>query len=148
MSEIIKSQKRNLQYNGVVDSSDYNKRIEENYDDLVNLYNKVNIVDSKLAQAFERVIKDQAFLVNSVQDLEDRLSALEAGFNIMSIHSYSQIDYASFLSTQFSVSTTDILSFDPYYNVITLPMVSTSSTSKVKFFSNSAGQVIPDYFKT
>jgi hypothetical protein len=148
MSEIIKSQKRNIQYNGVVDSSDYNRRIEENYDDLVNLYNKVNIIDSKLAQAFERVIKDQAFLVNSIYDLEDRVSALEQGYNVMSIHSYSQVDYGSFLGTQFSISSTEVLSFDPYYNVVTLPVISTSSTSKVKFFSNSAGQIIPDYFKT
>lgn len=148
MSDIIRSQKRDIQYNGVVDSSDYNKRIEENYDDLVNLYNKTNILDSKLSQAFERVIKDQAFLSNAIQDLEDRVTALEAGLNIMSIHSYSQVDYANFLGTQFSINSSDILTFDPYYNVVTLPLVSSSSSSKLKFYSNVSGQVVPDYFKT
>lgn len=148
MSEIIRTQKRDIRYNGIVDSADYNTRIEENYQDLVTLYNKSNTLESKLQQAFERVIKDHAFLSNAVQDLEDRLAALEANDSVLSLYSATQIDYANFLSTAYTISSTDLLSFDPYYNIITLPIVSGSSTSKLKFYNPTTGQVVPDFFKT
>lgn len=148
MSEIIRTQKRDIRYNGIVDSADYNARIEENYQDLVTLYNKANTLEAKLQQAFERVVKDHAFLSNAVHDLEDRLAALEANDSILSLYSATQIDYANFLSTAYTISSTDLLSFDPYYNIITLPVVSGSSTSKVKFYNPITGQVVPDFFKT
>lgn len=148
MSDAINTQKRSAQYRGPVNSADYNLRIEENYKDLVYLYNKLNIVDSKLAQSFERVIKDQAFLANVVQDLLDRVAALEAAGKKISIHSFSQLDYINFVGTNFAVSSTDLLSLDPYYNTITLPRVTGSSTSKLKFFNSSIGQIVPDFFKT
>jgi hypothetical protein len=148
MSDSINTQKRSIQYRGPVDSSDYNLRIEENYKDLVYLYNKLSTVDSKLAQSFERVIKDQAFLASVVNDLIDRISALEAAGKKISIHSFSQLDYINFVGTGFAISSNDLLSFDPYYNVITLPKVTGSSTSKLKFFNSSVGQIVPDFFKT
>ena len=61
MSEFIYTQKRTRQYNGPVDSSDHNARIEENYKDLVYLYNKYNVTDQKLTEAFQRVLKDHIF---------------------------------------------------------------------------------------
>ena len=132
MADAIQTQKRSIQYRGPVDSSDYNQRIEENYKDLLYLYNKINQIDSKLGQSFERVIKDQLFLSNALNDLMERVAALEAGNNKISIHSFSQLDYVNFVGTSFAVSATELLSFDPYYNVITLPKVSGSSTSKLK----------------
>lgn len=147
MSEILNTKKRDYQYNGPVESSDYNARIEENYKDLVYLYNKSSILDNKLSQAFERVIKDQKFLSAAIQDLDDRIKALEANANVVSIHSFSQLDYASFAGTSFSISSTELLSFDPIYNIITLPKVASSSFSKLKFTNSTAGQVVPDFFK-
>lgn len=147
MTEIISTKKRDYQYNGPVDSSDYNSRIEENYKDLVYLYNRANIVDGKLSQAFERVIKDHKFLALAISDLEDRIAALESSTNTMSIHSFSQIDYASFAGTSYAVSGTELLHFDPVYNVITLPKINSSSFSKLKFTNAIYGQVVPDFFK-
>ena len=147
MSELLNTKKRDYQYNGPVESSDYNARIEENYKDLVYLYNKSGIIDNKLSQAFERVLKDHRFLTAALQDIEDRVEALENSSKIVSLHSFSQLDYASFASTSFAVSSTELLSFDPIYNVITLPRVSSSSFSKLKFTSATAGQVVPDFFK-
>lgn len=147
MTEIINTKKRDYQYNGPVESSDYNSRIEENYKDLVFLYNKANVLDSKLAQAFERVIKDQKFLSMAVSDMEDRIKALEAANNSISIHSYSQLDYASFVGTEFAISGTQLLHFDPVYNLITLPKVNSGSYSKVKFGNTQQGQIIVDFFK-
>jgi len=148
MADSINTQKRSIQYRGPVDSADYNLRIEENYKDLVYLYNKLSLIDSRLAQSFERVIKDQAFLGSVVEDLIDRIEALEATGNKISIHSFSQLDYINFVGTSFAVSSTDLLSLDPYYNTITLPKVTGSSTSKLKFFNSSIGQIVPDFFKT
>ena len=56
MADIIHTSKRDYKYNGPVDSADYNLRIEENYKDLVYLYNKASLIDSKLAKTFERVL--------------------------------------------------------------------------------------------
>ena len=49
MADILNTKKRDYQYNGPVESSDYNERVEENYKDLVYLYNKSNIIDNKLS---------------------------------------------------------------------------------------------------
>lgn len=150
MADSINTQKRNAQYKGPVDSSEYNQRIEENYKDLLYLYNKSNILDQKLSEAFQRVLKDQAYLVSAVDDLVDRVEALENETNTLSIYSFSQLDYVNFVGTSFSISSTNLLSLDPYYNVITLPKVSGSSNSKLKFHTSgaSSSQVVPDFFKT
>ena len=147
MSDILKTKKRDYKYNGPVDSADYNSRIEENYQDLVYLYNKSNIVDTKLSTAFERVLKDHAFLANAINDISDRVKALESQTNTLSIHSFSQLDYPSFIGTNFAVAGTELLSFDPTYNVISLPKVSSGCFSKLKFGQPGVGQIVPDYFK-
>jgi hypothetical protein len=147
MSDILKTKKRDYKYNGPVDSSDYNSRIEENYQDLVYLYNKSNMVDTKLSAAFERVLKDHTFLANAINDISDRIKALESESNTLSIHSFSQLDYSSFIGSSFAVSGTELLSFDPTYNVISLPKVSSGSFSKLKFGQPGVGQIVPDYFK-
>jgi hypothetical protein len=147
MSEVLNTKKRNYAYNGAVDSSDYNQRIEENYKDLVFLYNKANVLDVKLSQAFERVLKDHRFLVNAISDLSDRVQALELQDNSMSIYSFSQITNALFVGTSFAISGTELLTFDPTYNIITLPKIESGSFSKLKFTSPTAGQIVPDFFK-
>lgn len=147
MADILNTKKRDYKYNGPVNSSDYNERIEENYKDLVYLYNKSNILDNKLSQAFERVLKDHKFLSSAIEDLSSRVTALEAAGNRISLHSFSQIDYASLVGSSYAVSGTELLSFDPIYNTITLPKVSSGSYSKLKFTSPVVGQVVPEFFK-
>lgn len=148
MSEVLNTKKRDHTYNGPVDSSDYNLRLEENYKDLVYLYNKANLIDSKLSTAFERVLKDHKYLCNMILDLSNRIEALESSNNVISIHSYSQIDNSSFVGTEFALTGTELLTFDPVYNYITLPKDVNSSFSKLKFSSSEVGQVVPDFFKT
>jgi hypothetical protein len=147
MTEIINTKKRDAQYAGPVDSNDYNSRIEENYQDLLFLYNKANIIDAKLQEAFERVLKDHAMLSNAIVDLSNRISALEVNDGTTSLYSYSQIDYARFTGTEFSIGSSELLSIDPHYNVVTLPKIANASSSKIKFYNPSNGQVISDLFK-
>jgi hypothetical protein len=147
MSEFLNTKKRDYKFNGPVNSADYNDRIEENYKDLVYLYNRALDIDSRLANAFERVLKDQKFLSVALKDMEDRVRALEAASNKMSIHSFSQLDYSNFINTNFTIGSTQLLYFDPIYNVITLPIIASGSYSKLKFGSQFSGQVIPKFFK-
>lgn len=148
MSEYIHTQKRTKQYNGPVDSSDHNSRIEENYKDLVYLYNKYNVVDQKLSEAFQRVLKDHIFISRYIKDLDDRIKALEAEENMMSIHSFTQIENSSYPAGEIAIQTDEVLSYDPIYNVVTLPMIDGASHSKLKFFTANQGQIVPEFFES
>lgn len=147
MVDLMNTKKRDVQYGGPLDSNDYNSRIEENYQDLLYLYNKASIIDARLAEAFERVLKDQAMLSNAIVDLANRIAAIESGSSTLSMYSFSQIQYSRFTSTEFSIGPTELLSLDPHYNVITLPQVPNASSSKVKFYDSIDGQVVSDIFK-
>jgi hypothetical protein len=61
MSDYLNTENKTIQYNGPVDSADFNMRAEQNYQDLVHLYNRSGVLDQKLSQAFERVLKDHLF---------------------------------------------------------------------------------------
>ena len=148
MSEFIYTKKRTRQYNGPVDSADHNARIEENYKDLVYLYNKYNVTDQKLSEAFQRVLKDHIFLNQYIKDMDDRIAALESAENLISIHSYSQIDNIAVPEGEDNIQADQVLSYDPIYNVVTLPKIDGASHSKLKFFTNIDGQIIPDFFET
>jgi hypothetical protein len=148
MSEFIYTKSRTNQFNGPLNSDDHNARIEENYKDLVYLYNKYNVFDQKLSEVFERVLKDHIFINQYIKDMDDRIIALESGNNIMSIHSLSQIDILAYPDSEPALQSDEILSYDGTYNTVTLPKVSGSSHSKLKFFTQNDGQIIPDFFET
>lgn len=148
MTEIINTQKRTNQYGGNYSSADYNKRVEENYQDLVYLYNKYNAIDAKVDESFVRISKDQIFLTRAIKDLIDRVSSLEAEEKTTSIHSFSQIDNARFASEgTFAIGTSEQLTFNSIYNYLTLPSISGSSVSVLKNHNSIGEQVIPDYLK-
>lgn len=148
MADSIYTKKQSAKYNGPVNSSEYNARVEENYQDLVYLYNRLNILDNELGFAFERVLKDHVFLINAVTDLSDRIRALESNDNRISMHSFSQIDYSTFIGySEFTVPASQLLTYDATYNIITLPKVQSGSLSKLKFANTGIGQVIPEKFK-
>jgi hypothetical protein len=153
MSDFLNTENKTIQYNGPVNSSDFNIRAEQNFEDLVHLYNRSGVLDQKLSQAFERVLKDHLFISRAIADIEDRLKAVEfdtsSTYKKLSIYNYSQIDVASFIgNNQFAVSSTEVLSFDHVYNIITLPKIEGSSYSKLKFFSGIGEQIIPDFLET
>lgn len=148
MSEFIYTKNRTNQFNGPLNSDDHNARIEENYKDLVYLYNKYNVFDQKLSEAFERVLKDHIFINSYIKDMDDRITALESSSNILSIHSLSQIDITAYPTNEASIQSDEVLSYDGVYNVVTLPKIAGSSHSKLKFFTQNDGQIVPDFFET
>lgn len=147
MSEYINTQRRTRQFNGPLNSDDHNARIEENYKDLVYLYNKYGVVDQKLSEAFERVLKDHIFISNYVKDLDDRVAALEANDKQISVHSLSQIENSAVPNSESGIALDEVLYFDPIYNIVTIPKIDGSSHSKLKFFTSNDGQIIPDFFE-
>jgi hypothetical protein len=148
MSEYINTKRRTKQYNGPLNSYDHNARIEENYQDLIYLYNKNNVIDQKLSDAFERVLKDHIFITNYIKDIEDRVKALEGESGEVSIHSLSQIDNSAIPEGEIGVGLDELLSYDSAYNILTLPKITGASHSKLKFFTDNDGQIIPDFFET
>lgn len=149
MSEFIYTQKKAQQYHGPFSSSDWNERVEQNYSDLVYLYNKYGVIDKKIAELIERVIKDNIFLTNAVNDLFDRIRVIESQYtNQISLFSKSQIDASPFISTTYALSSSEALEYNDQYNHLTLPVVSGSSHSKIKFINAAKGQVIPDFLET
>jgi len=147
MADLMNTARQDAKYGGPVISTDYNLRIEQNYQDLLYLYNKANTLDEESRIALERVLKDQAMLSNAVVDLSNRISALESDQAKLSIYSFSQIDYARFNGTSFSIGPTELLSLDPTYNSITLPRIASASSSKIKFYNPVDGQIVSDLFK-
>lgn len=149
MSEFIYTQKKPQQYHGPISSSDLNEKYEQNYSDLVYLYNKYGILDKKVAEIIERIIKENIYMSNAVLDLFDRIRSLESQYtNQQSLYTSSQVDASPFVSTQDSLSTSEALVFDERFNQLKLPIVTGSSHSKIKFINPTKGQVIPDFFET
>jgi hypothetical protein len=149
MSEFIYTEKKPQQYHGPISSTDFNERIEQNYADLIYLYNKYGVLDKKVNEIIERIIKDNIFLSNAVNDLYDRIRSIESqNTNQISLYSKSQIDVSDFAATAYAVSSSEALEFDDYYNQLKLPIVSGSSHSKIKFINASQGQIIPDFLET
>jgi hypothetical protein len=150
MTEPIYTQRRTAQYSGNHSSTEYNKRVEENYQDLVYLYNKYNVIDTKLNQMFSRVMTDHIFLSNAVKDSMDRLKALEATEKMMSLYSYSQLTYnpGSSNGLSLAVPASEQLTFNSIYNYVTLPIVSNASFSVLKMYNSVGEQIIPSFFET
>jgi|LauGreDrversion4_2_1035121.scaffolds.fasta_scaffold00005_108 hypothetical protein len=146
MSELINTKKRTNQYSGNYSSTEYNSRVEENYQDLVYLYNKYNVLDKKIDETFNRVATDHVFMSRYIKDILERIKAIEAQEKMMSIHSYSQIDNARFASNEdYAISSGEQLSFNSIYNYLTLPEITGSSVSLLKTYNSLNDQVIPDY---
>lgn len=149
MSEFIYTQKKPLQYHGPISSTDFNERIEQNYADLVYLYNKYGVLDKKISETIERVIKENMFLTSALLDLKDRIRNLESvNTNQLSLHSKNQVDISPFVFTSYAISAANALEFNEYYNSLTLPVAAGSSHSKIKFVNAVKGQIIPDFLET
>jgi hypothetical protein len=149
MSEFIYTQRKPVQYHGPISSADFNERIEQNYADLVYLYNKYGVLDKKIAEIIERIVKENIYLTSAISDLSNRIRVIESiNTNQISIHSKNQVDLSPFVNTPYAVSAASALVFDDYYNFMTLPNVLGSSHSKIKFVNSTKGQIVPDFLET
>lgn len=140
MSEYIYTQKKPIQYHGPISSTDFNERIEENYADLVYLYNKYGVLDKKIKETIERIVKENIFLTAALSDLRDRIKNLESiNTNQLSIHKKTQVDVSPFIGTSYAISASQALEFNDYYNHITLPMITRIIAIKNQIYKRSKG---------
>lgn len=148
MSNIPYTTQRSLQFAGPTNSDDYNLRIEQNYDDLVLLYNRVRLDESIIQDEYGRFVKDQFGLMQLLADMDARLAALEAQVNTLVFYSDTQIDTALFNGTQYAIPAVNQCQIDTAHGLITLPIVPDSSTSKLVFIDSNNNVNVPSTLGT
>lgn len=148
MADAPYTKRRYVQYRGPSTSDDYNKRIEEAYNDLVVLYNRSRLANVELEELYRRMVKDQVSLTREIDDLESRIQSLEINDNRLTFHSDEQIDTDFFNGTTFEVPTEERLSFDGTHGFLTLPKLVNSSVSKFTFVDKDGEEVVPPGIET
>ena len=137
------TQQRAVEFRGPTNSDDYNQRVDENYQDLTLLYNQTSLNQYLVNTGFGRFTKDQFGIQRMVADLEARVSALEAQNNLISFNHNSQIDNDLFIGTSFEIAAVNQCTLDTRYGVVTLPLVPSSSLSKLALSDNQGNTSIP-----
>lgn len=135
--------KRFDQHRGPKDSQDYNLRVEQNYKDLVYLYNKIATVDSDRAKAYAAFVKELLSIAKGLVGIDARLLALEEDQNTLGFYSSTSIDTNRFNSTAYAVADVDECTYHDQYGFFTLPKVDASSISKLKFSNDDGTYGIP-----
>lgn len=139
-------------FNGPNNSSDYNDRVEENYRDLVVLYNKLHQIDEKYNSSFVNIVKDMISITNRLDRIESGLDEYVGGttngWGSLSFGGKSDhVDTNRFNSTQFEVPNVDRLSDSAFYPGLFLPPAGASSpfTSAISFTDSG---FVPDSVET
>ena len=142
------TQQRAVQFRGPTTSDDYNKRVEENYEDLTLLYNQVNLTQSSVNSGYSRFMKDQFGILSLINDLENRVMALESNKKTFSFYRDDNIDNDLFVGTAYEIPKVNQCNLDTLYGTVTLPVVPTSSQSKLSFTDNNGNINIPSSLGT
>jgi hypothetical protein len=148
MSESLYTQARTAKFRGPTTSDDYNARVEELYKDLVYLYNKIGLADENVARFYKRILKDHFSLGKAVEDLKERIAALEADQRKITFNGLTQIDNDRFASTPYEIATVSQCTFDRVHGLMVLPRIETSSISKLKFTNSNGSVIVPSTFET
>jgi hypothetical protein len=143
------TKQRSFQFRGPQSSSDYNERLEENFKDLIYLYNQQANQGSDLDNGFIAFVKDLIGVNQFLDDFESRLAALEAANNSIAFTTETQIDVDRFNSIPaYAVNSSDRCTYQSNYNFLTLPHVQSSSMSKIKFTNTDGTYTIPSSLET
>lgn len=137
------TQKRHAQYRGPSNSDDYNKRVEENYKDLVVLMNKARVSDVEIDELYRRMVKDNLAISKVVTELEQRIAALEESEKRLTFFSADHIDNDVFDDTPFEIGPEERCTLDHQHGLLTLPHVTSSSLSKLLFTSTEGKEMLP-----
>lgn len=143
MAEAMYSKPRQKQFRGPTNSEDYNTQNEELYKDLTVLYNRSSFNKQLMNEGYRRYAKDQISLQRTLEDLEDRVGALEESANIISFHNNEQIDTGRFVGSPYEVAVVSQNTLDVNYGLLLLPRVDISSQSKLAFVDDSGNTIIP-----
>lgn len=141
------TQHRQSQYRGPTDSTSYNQRVEENYKDLVVLYNRARIVSEDMREGYARLVKDHMALQQMLEDLEARALAIEASVKRLTFYSGNQIDNTRF-SAYSGYAITNPCTMDARHGVLVLPKVDAGGISKLAFVNSDGRVVVPSSLET
>lgn len=139
---------RQVQFRGPSTSDDYNARVEENYKDLVVLYNRIRLLDGDLAEFYRHAIQDHLGISRVLMDLEERVSVLEEETDTLTFYSATQVDNDRFNATPFSIANSSRLTHDAMHGVLTLPKVDGASLSKLFFVDSNNHDIVPPSLET
>lgn len=142
------SRLRQVQYRGPSTSDDYNARVEENYKDLVVLYNRIRLLDADLAEFYRHAVQDQLGLTRVLLDLEERVATLEGTTSRLTFYSDTQVDVDRFNASAFNIVSSSRLTHDTTHGVLTLPKLDDSSLSKLFFVNQADQEVVPPSLET
>ena len=145
MADSIYTRKRHAQFRGPTTSEDYNDRIEENYRDLVVLYNRSGALNEDMKASFRRFAQDFLSLQKRHDELEARVGVLEDATNALTFYSDSQVDTDRFNSTSFSVPSASRCFHDSAYGILALPR--SSSVSKLRLTNSDGTEFVPSSFE-
>lgn len=149
MADSLYTQKRQVQFRGPTTSEDYNARIEENYKDLVFLYNKSRVLDDQLNSGLGRLVKDQIALMDYIEALKLRIVALENdSSNYLFFTSPNQVTTTSFINTPYEIDPAYICTYFNKYNILTLPYLDVGSFSQLAYYTDDNRAVIPPGLET
>lgn len=140
-------QLRPKQYRGPTNSDDYNSQNEELYKDITVLYNRANFSQAIVDEGYRQIIKNIYSMQRAMSDLEARMNALESIQNVASFFDADQIENARFVGTPYEIAAVSQNNVDTTYGFITLPLVQTSSQSKIAFVGPN-GSTIPPTLET
>lgn len=124
MSNAINTKRRSFQFNGPHDSSDYNARIEENYRDLIVLYNKVEQLSETGNNYLVNTVKNLMGITRKIDEVEKAVEDLMGNSSESAIsltgNGYT-VDVDRFDGTQFEISPVDRLVDNGHYPGLFLP---------------------------
>lgn len=149
MADAPYTKHREAQFRGPTTSDDYNARIEENYRDLVVLINRARLSEVELDELYRRLAKELDSIGREIEDLTERVDALEEGETHFNFFSTTHVDVARFdAQPSYVIPAISRLTVDTRHGIATLPKIDTSSLSKF-FFTNTEGlEVVPPSLET
>lgn len=138
------TQQRATQFRGPSTSDDYNSRIQENYGDIVTLYNRANIAQQQDTEIYGRFVKDGFGMEQMITGLQSQILNLRSatpGVSYQTFANTNQIDNALFANSSYAIPATVQLTVDAQHGYMTLPQVPTASVSKLAFTDPTTGVV-------
>lgn len=143
------TKKRSAQYRGPTTSDDYNSRIEENYKDLLHLTNKVGIAEENIRKSNRYILRNLEALSNALFFSYDQMRDFIAdnGARLVPSGDEAFVDNDRFNETSFAIAAVDRCDTSRRYRQTTLPNVSDSSASKLKFEDENGNTFLPSTFE-
>lgn len=158
MSDALYSKMEHAQYRGPAMSDRYNARVERAYRDLVMLLNKVGLADEDARTRFANLVKNHFSLMQTIEDLKNRVVALEdvttleggesvQPYRLLTFFSNMTDDTDIFADSEYEVPSANRCSIDNRHGVMTLPKIYSSSISKLGYMDNLGNFIVPSGFE-